>query len=60
MLFEFQEQFMIGPFLIKLAQFEKTRSIAIFFIPLGNLNIKTHFRNELNQVFRDIYTFAVR
>ena len=36
-LFEFQEHLMNGAFLIKLTQFEKTRSISIFLIPLENL-----------------------
>ena len=32
--FEFQEQFVIGAFLIKLTQFEKTRSIGKLFVSL--------------------------
>ena len=44
-LFEFQEQFTIDTFLIKLTQFEITGSISKFFIPLGNLKITFHFRN---------------
>ena len=44
-LFEFQEQFMIGAFLIKVTQFEIARSISMFFISLGNLKITIHFRN---------------
>ena len=42
--FEFLEQFMIGQFLIKLTQFEKTGSKNKIFISLGNLKIKFHFR----------------
>ena len=34
--------------------FEKTGSICIFFIPLGNLKTKILFQN----VFSDFYTFA--
>ena len=40
-LFELLEQFMEQTFLIKLTQFDETRSIDKFFIPLGNL------KNEL-------------
>ena len=39
-LFEFLELFIIGFFLIKLTQFEKTGSISKIFISLGNLNIR--------------------
>ena len=44
-LFEFQGPFMIGAFLNKLTQFEKTGSIGKFSIPLENLVIKFHIRN---------------
>ena len=44
-LVEFHKQFMIGAFKIKLNQFEKTASMNIIYISLGNLKIKIHFRN---------------
>ena len=60
-LFEIVEQFMMGTFLLKLTQFEKTRSIRKTFISLGNLIINFHFQNlEVDHVFHDLYTFAVR
>ena len=44
-LLEFQEQFMIDIWLIKITQFTKTGSIGKSFISLGNLIIKFHFRS---------------
>ena len=44
-LFEFQEQFMIHTYFVKLTQFEKTGSIGQVFIPLRNLKIEIQFRN---------------
>ena len=45
-LLKFVEQFMMDTFLLKLTQFEKTGSIGISFISLGNLIINFQFRNE--------------
>ena len=44
-LFEFEEQFMMDTFLLKLTQFEKTGSIGKIFISLENLIINFHFRS---------------
>ena len=44
-LFEFVEKSMTDTFLLKLTQFEKTRSIGITFISQGNLIINFHFQN---------------
>ena len=44
-LFEFEEKFFMDFFLLKLTQFEKTRSTGKTFISLGNLVIKIHFQN---------------
>ena len=46
-LFDIQANFLIGTFLIKLTQTEKTGSTSTFFIPLRNLKI-------------GFYTFGVR
>ena len=52
---------MIGKFLIKFTQFEKTGSIIKFFlILLKNLQKNPLSKLEVRRVFRDIYTFAVR
>ena len=42
-LYEFQEQFLMGIFLMKLTQFEKTRTLGSVFVLLENLEIKFHF-----------------
>ena len=57
--FEFQQQFMIDRLLIKLTQSENIGSIVELFIPLGNLKIKIHIRNKVDNVFRDLYNFVV-
>ena len=44
-LFEINEQFMTGDFLIEINQFEKTGSIGKNYISLRKLMIKFHFRN---------------
>ena len=44
-LFGFHEQFIIDAFLIKVTQFEKTRSIGTILASLGNLKTKFHFLN---------------
>ena len=44
-LFEIVEQFMMDTIVLKLTQFEKTGSIGISFISLGNLIINFHFQN---------------
>ena len=44
-LFELVEQFMMDTFLLKLTQFEKTGSIGINFLSLGNLITNFHFQN---------------
>ena len=43
-LFEILEQFMMGNFLLKLTQFEKTGSIQKTFFSLGNLITNFHFQ----------------
>ena len=50
-LFEFEEQFMMDTFLLKLTQLEKTESLRITFISLGNLIINFHFRNKKSITF---------
>ena len=47
-LFDFQEKFMIDTFLIKLTQFEKTKSIGTIFIPLGSPEIE--IRSKLKSI----------
>ena len=60
-IFELHEQFMIGRFLIKLTLFEKTGSIGIFFISLGNLKKQIPFSMlEIDHVCFYFLTFAVR
>ena len=44
-LFEFHEQLINDAFLIKVTQFEKTRSIGKILASLRNLKIKFHFLN---------------
>ena len=44
-LFEFQQEFMIGTFWMKLILFEKIVSKSNFFISLENLETKFHFQN---------------
>ena len=52
---------MIGAFLIKLAQIDKTGSVGQFFIPLGNLKIKDTFSiQQIDHVFCDFCTLTVR
>ena len=58
-LFEFLDQFMIGTFLIKLTQFEKTGSIGKLFISLENLKIKFHFQNSISITFFLTLTFLL-
>ena len=50
-LFEFLEQFMIDTFLIKLTQFEETRSKVKIFISLEILIIKFILKLEVSHVF---------
>ena len=54
-LFEFSEKFLIGAFLIKLTQLEKTinnKLLICWEIPLSKL--------EVDHVFCDLYTSSVR
>ena len=46
-LFEVVDHFMMDSFLLKLTQFEKTRSLVKTFISLGNLIKKFHFRKKI-------------
>ena len=45
-LFKLQDSLMIDPFIIKLTQLEKTRSMNKFSIMLENLMIKVNFENK--------------
>ena len=58
-LFEFVEQFMMVTFLLKLTQFEKTRSICRTFISLGILIINFHFRNKKSITFFVTFTILL-
>ena len=58
-LFEFQEQFMVDTFLLKLTQFEKTGSMDKTFISLGNLIINLHFRNKKSITFFVSFTLLL-
>ena len=55
-LFEFQEQFMTGTFLIEFTQFEKKTG---YIRTLFHWEIKLYFL-EVYHDFCDLYTFAVR
>ena len=59
-LFEFVEQFLMDPLVLKLTQFEKTGSIRQTLISLGNLITNLFSKSEVNHVFRDLHNFAVR